>query len=230
MARSAGAKGKRQTVGDPGGRRISFARRPDVLLASGRGNPLRGSASGADQSIPGAAKVAETRYQLDVATGTAGARSRPGQVRLYRRRHIEQPGRQENRKYLQHWQSEAATVQKTSLRQDQTCSEKLPQLHDGPADHAIGHPHPLRQALSHPRVLQGQGPGTPYHSRGGGRLDSRTAVAGRLRKSPCWAIRRTTPKWSMAPAGIAATRGSFRATPSVSWMARKGSGPRSVRS
>src|SRR5882724_6191408 len=79
MARSAGAEGKRQAAGDPGGRRISLARRPDVLLASGRGSPLRGSASGADQSLPSAATVAETRYQLDLATEPAGARSRPGQ-------------------------------------------------------------------------------------------------------------------------------------------------------
>ena len=150
----AGAEGQRQTSGDPRGRRVPVARRQDVLLAGGRGCTLRGSASGSDQPLPGAATVAETRYQLDVAAGTAGARSRPGHVRLHRRRHVDQPGRQENGKHLQHWQSEAAAVQRASLWQDQACSEELPQLHDGPADHAIGHPDSLRQAISHPRVLQ----------------------------------------------------------------------------
>ena len=46
----------------------------DVLLAGSRDCTLRGSASGSDQPLPGAATVAEKRYQLDLAGGTAGAR------------------------------------------------------------------------------------------------------------------------------------------------------------
>ena len=113
---------------------------------------------------------------------------------------------------------------------NQARGEKLPQLHDGPADHALGHPHSLRQAVSHPRVLQEEGPGPPHHSRGGGRFDSRTAAAGRGasdRAGRYGVRRRSGPRRC---AGIAATRGSFRATPSVSWLARKGNGPRCVRS
>ena len=49
-------------------------------------------------------------------------------------------------------------------------------------------------------------------------------------RSSCWVIPRMTPKWSATLAGTAATRGYFRATPSASWLARKGSGPRCVRS
>ena len=103
-------------------------------------------------------------------------------VRLPRRRHVGQPGRQENGKHLQHWQSAAAAVQGASLWQEQARGEELPQLHDGPADHAIGHPDSVLQALSHPRILQEAGPGTSHHSRGSSRLDSRTAVAGRRRR------------------------------------------------
>ena len=49
----------------------------DVLFAGGRGGTLRDSASGSDQPLPGAATLAETRYQLDLAAGVAGARGSP---------------------------------------------------------------------------------------------------------------------------------------------------------
>ncbi len=152
--RAAGTEGQRQAPGDPRGRRLPVARRQDVLPAGSRGGALRGSASGSDQPLPGAATVAETRYQLDLAAGTAGARGRRRPVCLHHRRHVDQSGRQENGKHLQHRQPEAAALQRASLRQEQARGEELPQLHDGPADHALGHPDSLQQAVSHPRVLR----------------------------------------------------------------------------
>ena len=177
--RDARTEGQRQAPGDPRGRRVPVARREDVLLAGGRGCTLRGSASGSDQPLPGAATLAETRYQLDLAAAAAGARGPRRPVCLHHRRHVGQSGRQENGKHLQHRQPSAAAVQRASLRQEQARAEELPQLHDGPLDHAIGHADSVLQAVSHPRVLQEEWPGTPHHSRGGSRFDSRTAAAGR---------------------------------------------------
>ena len=69
--------------------------------------------------------------------------------------------------------------QRASLRQEETRSEELPQLHDGPLDHAFGHSDSVLQALLYARVLQEDGPGPPHHSRGGSRSDPRIAAAGR---------------------------------------------------
>ena len=73
-----GAQGQRQASGDPCGRRVPVACRKNVLLAGGWGCALRGSAPGSDQPLPGAATLAEARYQLDVAAASAGARGGDG--------------------------------------------------------------------------------------------------------------------------------------------------------
>ena len=151
-------------------------------------------------------------------------------LRVHRRRHAGQPERQENRKHLQHRQSSASAVQGASIRQKQACSQELPQLHDGPVDHAVGHPDSVLQALLHSRILQEVRPGAPHHSRGSSRLDSRTAITekGEGERARRYGLRRRG-----GPRGvrrIAATRGYFRATQSASWLARKGTGRRCVRS
>ena len=97
-------EGQRQAPGDPHGRRVPVARREDVLLAGGWGCALRGSTPGSDQPFPGAATLAETRYQLDLAAEAAGARGYRRPVRIHHRRHVDQSGRQENGKHLQHRQ------------------------------------------------------------------------------------------------------------------------------
>ena len=153
--RDARTEGQHQAPGDPRGRRVPVARREDVLLAGGRGCTLRGSTSGSDQPLPGAATLAEARYQRDLAVAVAGARGSRWRVRVHHRRHVGHSGRQENGEHLQHGQPSAAAAQRASLRQNQARSQEVPQLHDGPLDHAVGHPDSVLQAVSHARVLQG---------------------------------------------------------------------------
>src|SRR6185437_6749038 len=51
-------EGRDPAAGDPHGRRLRPARRPDVLPAGGRGRPLRGPAPRPDQPLPGPATMA----------------------------------------------------------------------------------------------------------------------------------------------------------------------------
>src|SRR6185312_10974139 len=171
---------RRHTVAhDPDDHWVYPALRQDVLPTGWWSDSLRSSAPGSGQSLLGAASVAETRSQRDVAAATVRTRDRERPICLHHRRHIGQPGRQEDRKHLQHGKSETAAVQRASLRQEQARTKELPQLHDGPSDYPIGHTDSLQQALLHPRVLQGEGSGSPDYGRGGCRSHSRPASAGR---------------------------------------------------
>src|SRR6516225_1357547 len=61
---NARSEGQCQALGDPHGRHVPAARWEDVVLAGSWGCALRDSTPGSDQPFPGAATLAETRYQL----------------------------------------------------------------------------------------------------------------------------------------------------------------------
>ena len=230
VGRDTGAQGQRQAFGDPRGRRVPVACRENVLLAGGWGCTLRSPTPGSDQPLLVAATLAEARYQQNLAGAVVAARGSRGRVRVHYRRYVDHPGRQENAEHLQYGQPSAAAAQRTPLRQEQTRPQELPQLHDRPLDHAVGHPDSLLQAVSHARVLQADWLETPHHSRGGSRSDSRTAATGRG-KSDC--AGRYGVRLRSGPRRLQGSRlpVDFSLQPRVAfWLARKGSGPRCVRS
>ena len=166
--RRAWTEGQRQAPADPGGRRIPAARpemsclrRPE-LYAARLGIGLRSAASSR-------AAVAETRYQLDLASAAAGARGRRRPVRLRHRRHLDtQAGKktentdstgnrkQRPRKKRRHGKS-------NPLRRTATASPW--------ASWSLRRARGSRaQTVSHTRLLQDDWPGPPHHSRGAAEL------------------------------------------------------------
>ena len=121
-------------------------RRQDVHLRAGGAIPLRGSASGSNRPLPGAAKVAETRYR-SILRRHLLEREPDGLYRLHYRRHLDQSGGPENGKRLQHRQPQAAAARRRRYGENGTRKE-LPRLHDGPVDHAVGHSDPVLQTVS----------------------------------------------------------------------------------
>ena len=223
-----------QTTGDPHGRRVPAARREDVLLA--RGGAVR----------------CETRHRAQISRFLARPRWRKLDINsilaedsccelevkdgefvyIIDATLTSQAGKQ-HRKHLQHRQPQTAAVQRASLWQEQDtpgrmCHSFTIGLLITPSGIRIPFckPYHTREYCEKKKSR----PETSHHGRGGSRSDSRTAAAGRG-DSDCagrYGVRRRSQSATLA--GTAATRGFSRATPSVSWLARKGSGRRCVRS
>ena len=224
------AQGQRQASGDPRGRRVPVACRENVLLAGGWGCALRGSTPGSDQPLPGAATLAETRYQLDVAADAAGPRGRDGLfVCIIDATLVSQAGKKTENTYS------------TGNRQRRPRKGRR----YGKNKHARKNCHSFTMGL----LITPSGIRIPfckpYHTReyckkhGLVHRTTAEAAADLIRELPLpegarsdragrYGLRRRSGPRCLRK--TAATPGYFRATPSVSWLARKGSGRRCVRS
>ena len=229
VGRDTGAQGQRQAFGDPRGRRVPVACRENVLLAAA--GAVRCEARHRAQisrflSRPRWRKLDINKtlrgqlLQLEVREGVF--------VYIIDATLITQAGKKTQNTFST-GNRQRRPRKRTPLRQEQTRPQELPQLHDRPLDHAVGHPDSLLQAVSHARVLQADWLETPHHSRGGSDLIRELP----LPEGAKVIVLGDTAYDSEAVRDACRDRGYrwiFPATPSAFWLARKGSGPRCVRS